>query len=577
MKRLLFFFLLFFTYLNCAEVRLELSNTEINIDDTFQVKAIISSSNQSAEDLKLLGINKFDIVGRSSSKKVTLINGNISSETTYLYKLQADKEGEYEIGPATVKIDGKQVASNNLKIKVSSSNKSSSKNVRSRQNLNNSVFFKLIADKDKVVVGESLTLIAKFYYKGNIANLYLAPPEIPGFMVKEVANINRGAEVLNGTPFNVIEKSFVLTPIKVGMKTIEPFKAQYKELLSTRRGFFDDMFTDFFRPQFRECKIDSNALTINVEDLPKLNERVDAVGNIKNFAINVDSKEAQVNEPIKLTVEIEGTGNLEQIATPKLNLSDSFKCYDSNVVADIDNGKKFFEYVLQVNEPGKWEIPGQKLTYFNTTSREIQTLTSKPIDLDIKGEKVVAFNELKTTGTGSVEISNPKLKNDIRSIEEDGRLFTERDNRLNFWVFLFLILLPAVVFASRSLGMTYSFLRQKISSLIWPHEALFAAKNRLKTLQTGGEVKKLYSFWLAFFADKFSVSESIVSEDWIRDLLLNRDWPFEKIEEFLDYFHRIAGFSFSTVEKEKVDKGSLFVETLKWVNLINKKEFKKEK
>ena len=63
----------------------------------------------------------------SSSSNISIINGVQSSQsfTTFNYLLKANKVGVYRISPATVTINGRTYKSNNISIKVVSSNSSS--------------------------------------------------------------------------------------------------------------------------------------------------------------------------------------------------------------------------------------------------------------------------------------------------------------------------------------------------------------------------------------------------------------------------------------------------------------------
>ncbi len=550
---------LIFTMLNAASIKLEIEphTSEVGLDESFQIKAKLFSDGRTVSEIDIPGINKFDIISKSTSRNISMVNGAFSAEIIYTYRVKARKEGEYTLGP--VGLDG--LTSNRLKVKVSRESTFSTV-----ENTKQKPFLKLFTNKKRIVLGEPISLKAKFYFRNEIAgNLSFSTPDFSGFVVKESGDFTRGREIVDSIGFNYIEKSFLLTPVTAGKKKIQPLQAVYTEFITNRQS--EDFFSGFFGRHYEKRSITSNGLEINVDEAP--NHKIDAVGDFKKFIINVDSTKANVNEPIKLTVELEGVGNFDYIETPKLVLSDNFKYYESKsflneVTADGLSGKKTFEYVLQANKSGSLVIPSQKFVYFDVNSKNVKTLTTAQVDLNIFGEDKPASVEKEKSAKKQL------VKKDINFIEEEGRLFTE-DSKLNIWVFLFLVILPIILFVSRSLGFIWVFIRKKFQFVFNQDKAFIKAKNKLKILERDGKVEKLYLFLLGFFADMFEISDTIIGEDWIRKTLLKRDWSFENIEEFLDYFHRIAGITFASYQDKTVDKKQLFSDMKKWIELINLK------
>ena len=58
--------------------------------------------------------------------------------------------------------------------------------------------------------------------------------------------------------------------------------------------------------------------------------QVHAVGSFERISADIKPSIAKEGEGMVLTIEIEGVGNLQAIATPKLSMPDALKYYDSN-------------------------------------------------------------------------------------------------------------------------------------------------------------------------------------------------------------------------------------------------------
>ena len=75
------------------------------IGDTFTIKIIIHGDRDTGE-IKVQGLDQFKILGQSQSNGIAVINGHPSSEVSILLEVQAEKEGIFALGPATVTHSG---------------------------------------------------------------------------------------------------------------------------------------------------------------------------------------------------------------------------------------------------------------------------------------------------------------------------------------------------------------------------------------------------------------------------------------------------------------------------------------
>src|SRR5258705_1985097 len=92
------------------------SNTTVGAGEQFQVAF---SVNGNASKFQAPTFRDFDVLmGPSQSVSTQIINGSFSQSLTYTYILIAQREGTYDIPPASVEVSGKKIQSNSLHITV---------------------------------------------------------------------------------------------------------------------------------------------------------------------------------------------------------------------------------------------------------------------------------------------------------------------------------------------------------------------------------------------------------------------------------------------------------------------------
>jgi len=121
-KKIFFIFsFLFFgvSFVFAADLNLTANKTNLSTDDILEIKLSISGQVDNNQ-VALAGLQNFDIVGRSTSQNVSIINGQMQSQQSQIFDLKPKKGGSFEI-QAIAKENGKEVKSQKIKIKVEKS------------------------------------------------------------------------------------------------------------------------------------------------------------------------------------------------------------------------------------------------------------------------------------------------------------------------------------------------------------------------------------------------------------------------------------------------------------------------
>lgn len=342
-------------------------------------------------------------------------NGNIeaSSSVTFTYILMAEKEGEYTLPAATITVDGEKVTSNTVTIKVLPEDKSqapSSQNgsrkdraeraSSSTRIADDELFVRATLNKTKVFEQEAVLLTYKVYSLVNLTNLSNPTPDLKGFHIQEV-DLPRDKQFeldrYNDRNYHsIVWRQFVLFPQQSGKIEIPSLEFEGVVAVQTRRNM--DMFEMMFNggPSYVEVKkkLKSNALTLNVENLPA-GKPASFSGGVGKFSVSstISNTALKTNEETTLKVIVKGVGNMKLISAPQIEFPSEFEVYDpiiNNKYKLKDNGfsgEKVFEYLITPRSSGTFTIPAARFTYFDTASGSYKTVESESYTIDVEKSK----------------------------------------------------------------------------------------------------------------------------------------------------------------------------------------------
>jgi len=336
-------------------------------------------------------INKiagFRVVGTSTSQSISIINGKVSKSILKSFQFIPTKTGDFEIEQFSIKIDGKIYKTPKLNLKV----------FPPQISKNGDTFvFEIKIDKSKVYVGEPIILEYIFKYRvgANILDLDLDDFKESNFWVKKDKFIK--PFIKNGYVTQI--QRYVIFPQISGKFSLS---SRYISI-ATRDGF------GFIRWK----KIYSNKLNLVVKDLPN---GVNLVGKFKIKA-KVDKPKAKVNEPINLTLEIGGIGNIEDIDKFDIKLDNVISYSSKPEIKTFVKNNKFggiFRQKISFLAENNFTIPPFKLKYFDKDLNKTKIISTKPIKITIIGAKKNQINKIIT--------AQPKTKVKIKYIEKNSYL-----------------------------------------------------------------------------------------------------------------------------------------------------------
>ncbi len=327
------------------------------------------SLNISGEKIKRPNIQRLcnsDVVSTSSQTSMQIINGNTSKSYTLSYKFIPQKSCKIE--RVEVEIDGKIETSSEIEIEV--------KPVSGAKDLDFELT--LSSDKKELYVGETFDVTLTFKQKNDVSAVdsEFTPPELKGLWVRKESEPKRYQD----DKHTVTKVVYRVAPQRAGALKIT--KAQMRVASRNSR----ENSWGAWIPTLKWKTYFSNELNLDVKPLPS---GVDLVGN---FTINttLQKREIKANEALNVIVEVQGEGNLEDVKSFKQNVDGAAVFDEKRVIS----GTKLTQKIAFVAERD-FVVPAFSLSYFDTRTKEIKTISTKEIPVKVKNGKVTEELVLK--------------------------------------------------------------------------------------------------------------------------------------------------------------------------------------
>lgn len=204
-------------------------------------------------------------------------------------------------------------------------------------------------------------------------------PDFEGFWQSNVFPQNIRRETINEVQYYVGILNVELSPLEPGALVIAP-----SEFNVERQGVFSNGSQREYR---------SNAVRLRAKPLPP-----DAPQGF-NGAVGEYSMDAEINtleltlgNPLELTMDVQGLGNLELLPRPPLNFGAGWRTltqpanpprYADNTVGGIRLGQKVFEWLVIPETTGTLNIPPVTFTFFNPELEAYRTVEAPSFTINV--------------------------------------------------------------------------------------------------------------------------------------------------------------------------------------------------
>lgn len=376
---------------------------EATMEDQIVLQITVEGS-QLAEPM-LPEMPDFDVHPRGQSSQFQIINGQATSSVVHNFILIPRRTGTFNIGSATVEIDGTTYSSRPFSIRIL---EASAQPEEARH-----AFLAVQVSTAKPYVGQQVVFTWRFYRRVQVAGANIESIEFPGFLVEDLGELREYQTVYEGQQYVVSEFRKALFPQEEGLLTIPPSALRCQLVLRNqrrRRSVFDEFFGS---SQTQPKLLRSRAIQLEVKPLPEPPSGFSGLVGQFDISADVSKRNLQVGESTTLSISISGTGNARMISQPAVGDLDRFKVYDDQPSSSIDGsgnalrGSKTFTKALVPLEAGELRIPAVSLTYFNPSEGSYRTARSRPVTLAVSpadGQEELRLTESLAPSAGKVAV-----------------------------------------------------------------------------------------------------------------------------------------------------------------------------
>ncbi|MCP4164584.1 MAG: protein BatD [Chloroflexi bacterium] len=378
-------------------IRAEVDRSQLSSDESLILVVTVANVSNGAQPL-LPVLDGFYISGQQSSSQIRMINGNTTSQASYIYRLQPTQSGDLVIDPITIDVNGQTYATDAIPITVSQGSKPiQASPQRSQTNAPTQVdpelvgqdfFVEAEADNATPYQGEQVVYTFRFYQAVNHSGkLDYQAPAFSGLWHEQAPEQHDYMVQVAERTYRVTEIQHVLFPTIAGELNIEP------ATLGIPGGFFSRGQTLGTRP-----------IMLDVQPLPA-GAPAGFQGAVGKFDIRaeVDTAETTVNDTLTFRVVLTGQGNIATLPSPILPDSNDWRAFDGETSTQTWyeegnlNGGLTTEWVLVPTVAGAMTLPALTYSYFDPESQTYQTATADPITIQVAPDNNIPTAALSQT------------------------------------------------------------------------------------------------------------------------------------------------------------------------------------
>lgn len=516
----------------------------------------------------------------SMSTNVQIVNGKMQNQTLqgWTYNLYCDQQGEFEIGSAVVRVDGKEYKTEPVKIKAIVESNSSGgaatgggSNAPSQQGgkpssgggseqpvlKEDDMLLVTTLDRSEVYVGQPVVVRYKLYTRVDFSHEGTKMPSFVGFWSHR---LNTGAnrwvsDEYRGKIYkSCIVGEYLLFPQQAGQMKIEPMEISAIAELpindgSRRRGSIMDEF--FLGQQTKQVPrtLISNSPSLTVKALPE-GAPAGYSGAVGDFEMSVTppAEQIEANSALNYIVKISGSGNFSMIRTPELKLPGTFEQYTAKVSESIQttsrgvSGYRQFEYPIIARAEGDYVIPAMEFSYFSPKLSKYVTLTSQEYSVSVTPDSTA----MSSAGAGVIVGGAARedlriLGRDIRFISLErlevspkGKLFLFSGGYFLILLAELLIFVALVVWLSRYLKQMRNQATLKGKRANKVALARFrAAEGYLRQSNARGFYEEMLKGLWGYLSDKLNIPAADLTKENVRERLAQKGVAVEDVEQYI--------------------------------------------
>ncbi|MGR9053705.1 MAG: BatD family protein [Gammaproteobacteria bacterium] len=389
-----------------ADIDVSLDRNPVELNESFQLVFSASETPDGDPDFTVLE-RDFEILNRSQSSNVSLINGSFSKTVQWTLTVMAKRSGDVTVPAVSFGAD------KSAPLTVTVTEGDSATTTRSDDEL----FVEVEAKPSDPYVQAQVLYKVRVYSRVSIAQGNLSEPEADDTLIEKLGDAKQFTTQRNGVAYQVTENDYVLFPQKSGTLTIPPLKLNAQVITSGQPSF-----SGFFSRRMTKLKrAVSKAVILNVKPVPgdyRGKHWLPAEGLSLGQEWSGDFTRMKVGEPLTrtLTLVAKGAtvGQLPELASA--DTVDSLKRYPDQPVLKEDKKAEGLVAFRQEkiafipSAAGRYTLPAIEIPWFNVRTGQNELAVIPATDIEVLPSAEASPEPMAVAPTPAPIIENPKAE-----------------------------------------------------------------------------------------------------------------------------------------------------------------------
>lgn len=364
-----------------GEFTASVGSTQVHLSESFSLNLTLKDT--SPKEAPAISALKKDFLIHSQQHSVntTILNGKVSSNIAWKLSLTPKIEGVVQIPPITVETPEGLLSTQPITLNVIKGSASES----SEDSVGLNVMTKV--SNASPYKNEPVTYTAFLTSKMPLYNVQTQKMQVEDAIVELLEEPKLEEKIIDGVLLNVVEFTYLITPLKTGSLTIAPIAIQ-GAIPQNRKGQFNDDFGPFaFMQGFDRLKpftLMTEEIRLDVQPaVPEVSPWLPAKA-LTLEELWPSDQTLRVGEPFSRGFLIKAEG-LKASQLPRLedlqSQNSTLKVYadkpeeQENVVQGIIHSMRKEHYTLIPQQAGTWVLPAISIIWWDSAKKEKRTST----------------------------------------------------------------------------------------------------------------------------------------------------------------------------------------------------------
>jgi hypothetical protein len=400
------------SFAKALKVEVQCQSEQVFVKEPFTFEVKVTYDGDQATSPQIPAIKNLIVrQQRGTSQQISTVNGVVTRSVTFQYLAQSQQVGTLVL--AGISADG--VTAPPVRVQVVDRGSRSP----STQSALPPIFIKTSVNKQEVWQGEQIVFEFHLYFRTRGTPERLTATDLKaafkGFISKDMkAEVNPVETIVDGQKYvRALLNRTVLFPLAAGEYEIPLVRLSGQveiEDNQSRQRSRDPFFSFFDRRPVATIDdvaggpVVSDPIKIAVKPLPEEGRPADFSGSVgSQFLVDgrLEKKEVAVGEPFTFSLTIQGDGNMDSVAEPKLNFPDWIETYDTDRKVEtafrsgLLHGSIRLDYVLIARQEGEVVLDPVKFSYFDPANSRYVTPQAGPFRLKINPDEGQAVTYLQ--------------------------------------------------------------------------------------------------------------------------------------------------------------------------------------